>query len=85
MTMAGGGVWEGTYQGYRSLSLPPTTTPAYIPFPPSWQYEFELPLKVEAHGTGGNIDGMKLSATNVIRAHGTPPAYWYGNSVGSYK
>ena len=85
MTMAGGGVWEGTYQGYRSIALPPTTTPSYIPFPPFWEYEFELPLKVVAHGRGGNIDGMKLSATDVIRAYGTPPQAWYGISEGSFK
>jgi hypothetical protein len=85
MTMASGGVWEGSYQGYRSIALPPTTTPPYIPFPPFWQYEFELPLKVVAHGRGGNIDGMKLSATDVILAHGIPPAYWYGISEGSFR
>lgn len=85
MALASGGVWKGTYQGYRSVALSPTTTPSFIPFPPSWVYEFELPLKVVAHGSGGNIDGMKLSASDVIHAHDTPPAYWYGISEGSFK
>ncbi len=89
MTMAGGGVWEGTYRGYRSIALPAPplpdglTLPDYLP--PYFLYTYELPLKVVAHGRGGNIDGMKLCATDVIRAYGTPPQAWYGISQGSFK
>ena len=77
MYLASGGQWEGTYEGYRSLAppLPP-------PYPP---FEFRLPLKVEAHGTGGNIDGMKLTMIDVIRATGVPPSGWFGGGEGSYK
>ena len=41
------GVWEGTYEGYRSR-----TENSYV---------FTLPLKLEGHGRGGSIDGMKSS------------------------
>jgi len=89
MTMASGGVWEGTYQGYRSLALPAPPLPPGLTlpdgFPPPPAYTFRLPLKVVAHGRGGNIDGMKLSATDVIRAYSTPPLAWYGVSEGSFK
>lgn len=89
MTMASGGVWEGTYQGYRSIALPaPPLPPGFIlppGFPPYSAYTYELPLKVVAHGKGGNVDGMKLSAIDVIRAYGTPPLAWYGISEGSFK
>jgi hypothetical protein len=89
MTMASGAVWEGTYQGYRSFAppappLPPGfTLPSYLPPYPA--YTYELPLKVVAHGRGGNVDGMKLSAIDVIRAYETPPQAWYGISEGSFK
>jgi hypothetical protein len=89
LTMASGGVWEGTYQGYRSFAAPAPPLPPGFTLPPSFPpypaYTFELPLKIEAHGRGGNIDGMKLSGTDVIRAYGTPPEAWYGFSEGSYK
>lgn len=89
MTMAGGGIWEGTYQGYRSIALPAPplppglTLPPYLPPYPA--YTFELPLKVVAHGRGANLDGMKLSAIDVIRAYSTPPVAWYGICEGSFK
>jgi hypothetical protein len=75
MYLASGGQWEGTYEGYRSLAPPP-------PYPP---FEFRLPLKIVGHGTGGNIDGMKLSMIDVIRATGVPPTAWFGGGEGFYK
>jgi hypothetical protein len=75
MTLESGGVWKGTYQGYRSIALPPPV-PGFI---------FELPLKVVAHGSGGNIDGMKLTMIDVIRAMGVPPSAWFGGGSGSFK
>ena len=89
MTMAGGGIMEGTYQGYRSMALPAPPLPPGLTLPPYLPpyplYTFELPPKVVAHGSGGNLDGKKLSAIDVIRAYGTPPAAWYGISEGSLK
>jgi hypothetical protein len=67
---AGGGVWEGTYQGYRSKS-----TGIY----------FTLPLKVVGHGKGGTIDGMQFFEETVITAWGTPPEGWWGTGTGFYK
>jgi hypothetical protein len=70
-----GGVWEGTYEGYRSVS--------------NVQGEWTLPLKVEGHGRGGTIDGMQMkgSAVLTIVTDGvtTLPAYWTGAGEGYYK
>jgi hypothetical protein len=69
----GNGVWEGTYNGYRSKTDNP--------------YLFSLPLKGVAIGKGGTIDKMQLFFTitlNVITT-GDPavappqvPIYWGG-------
>lgn len=71
----GGGVWEGTYEGYRSKS--------------SVSGEWVLPLKVEGHGRGGTIDGMQVKATStlIVRADGptTLPTSWAGSGEGFYK
>jgi hypothetical protein len=67
----GGGVWEGTYEGYRSKTSTPNV--------------FALPLKVVGHGRGGTIDGMKLREESLLTAYGTPPTYWTGVGEGSYK
>jgi hypothetical protein len=71
----GGGVWEGTYEGYRSKSIV--------------EGEWNLPLKVQGHGKGGTIDGMQVKATTVliVRADGptTLPTSWVGNGEGFYK
>lgn len=92
LTLESGGVWEGTYEGYRSYAPPAPAFPndplwLSFPFPPipSAAFVFEAPLKVVARGRGGNIDGMKMSGTDVIRTFGTPPTYFYGISQGSYK
>ena len=75
LTATGGGVWEGTYEGYRSKSSVPG--------------EWTLPLKVEAHGKGGTIDGMQLFAKDIltVRADGptTLPSSWIGTGEGFYK
>ena len=72
---AGGGVWEGTYEGYRSKSSVPG--------------EWALPLKVEGHGRGGIINGMQMkgTATLMITTDGvtTLPANWSGEGKGFYK
>ena len=67
----GGGVWEGTYQGYRYK----TSTPGV----------FTASLKVVGHGKGGTIQGMQLNEVTVLTAYGTPPEYWTGVGEGSYK
>lgn len=67
----GGGVWEGTYAGYRYK----TNTPGV----------FTLPLKVVGHGKGGTIHGMQLLEESIITAYGTPPNYWTGVGHGFYK
>lgn len=74
---AEGGVWEGTYEGYRSISSVPG--------------EWILPLKVEGHGKGGSIDGMQLFATDTLTVRADDPAtaplpsYWVGAGHGFYK
>ena len=69
---AGGGVWEGTYTGYRS-KMPGSDT------------LFVLPLQLVANGKGGTIDGMQIRENSTITAWGTPPAGWYGSGEGFYK
>jgi hypothetical protein len=70
-----GGVWEGTYEGYRYLSSEPG--------------EWTLPLNVVGHGRGGTIDGLKLSATDTLTIYTdgitTLPSYWTGIGNGFYK
>jgi len=92
LNLESGRVWEGTYEGYRSYAAPAPSFPTdplwhIFPFPaiPSAAFVFEVPLKVVARGRGGDIDGMKMSATDVIRTFGTPPTYFYGIATGSYK
>lgn len=68
----GGGVWEGTYTGYRSKT-------------PGSDIYFTLPLKVVGHGRGGTIHGMQLFEKSIITAWGTPPEGWYGGGEGFYK
>ena len=89
MTMQGGGVWKGTYTGYRSYAPPAPAFPTDPDFPslpfPSTYFVFEAPLKIVANGTGGNIDGKKLSGVCIIRTFGIPSAYYYGITVGSYE
>lgn len=91
-TLESGGVWKGTYEGYRSYAPPAPafpTDPLWLSFPfppiPSAAFVYEAPLKVVARGTGGNIDGKKMTATDVIRTFGVPPTYFYGITEGSYK
>ena len=62
-----GGIWEGTYEGYRSKT-------------PGSDIYFTLPLKVVGHGRGGTIHGMQLFEKSIITAWGTPPAgmvWWW--------
>ena len=73
-----GAVWVGTYEGYRSKTSVPSV--------------FTLPLKLVAHGRGGNIDGMQAKMTvtlNVLVWVGLPnplyppypaPYYWSGTN-----
>jgi hypothetical protein len=71
----GGGVWEGTYEGYRSKS--------------AVEGEWILPLKVEGHGKGGTIAGMQIKANaTLIVIAGLPttlPSSWTGTGEGFYK
>jgi hypothetical protein len=67
-----GGVWEGTYTGWRSKK-------------PGSDTLFTLPLKVVGHGKGGTLRGMKIFINDVITAWGTPPVGWYGGGEGFYK
>ncbi len=64
---ANGGKWEGTYEGYRSRTSNPLV--------------FTLPLKMVAHGRGGNIDGMQMFTTATLTVYTDPahypvPIYW---------
>ena len=73
---AGGGRWEGTYEGYRSK----TTTP----------FVFKLPLKMVGHGKGGTIDGMQLFTTATLTvttdlAHFPVPTGWTAVGEGFIK
>ena len=73
-----GAVWVGKYEGYRSKTTDPSV--------------FALPLKLVAHGRGGNIDGMQAKMTvtlNVLVWVGDPnpsyppypaPYYWFGTN-----
>ncbi len=80
------GVWEGTYEGYRSKTD--------IPF------IFTLPLKCVAHGKGGAIDKMQLFVDVTLTVYtdlpfvpgfvrpNIPlqvPVYWSGTGVGTIK
>ena len=67
-----GGVWEGSYTGYRS-KMPGSDT-LYI-----------LPLQLVGHGKGGTIQGMQIRENSTITACGTPPVGWYGSGEGFYK
>jgi len=66
----GGGVWEVTYEGYRSKS---------------GGIYFTLPLKLVAHGRGGTIEGIQAIYESTITAWGTPPQGWFGAGRGFYK
>ena len=68
----GGGVWEGTYTGYRS-KMPGSDT------------LFVLPLQLVGHGSGGTIEGMQMRENTTIIAWGTPPVGWYGSGEGFFK
>ena len=67
----GGGVWEGTYEGYRYKTSTPGVFTAF--------------LKIVGHGKGGTIHGMQLCEQSTLTAYGTPPDYWTGVGEGSYK
>ncbi len=63
------GIWEGTYEGYRSKTDNP--------------FVFTLPLKLVAHGRGGSIEGMQAKMTITLTvltnaAYYPAPIYWYG-------
>jgi hypothetical protein len=74
---AAGGVWEGTYEGYRSKS--------------SVEGEWTLPLKVVAHGKGGTIEGMQMFSNTTLTVRADIPAIfplpssWMGVGEGFYK
>jgi hypothetical protein len=73
---ANGGMWEGTYEGYRSRTGDP--------------FVFTLPLKMEGRGKGGNIDGMQLFSTPTLTvytdlAHYPVPTGWHAVGEGFIK
>jgi hypothetical protein len=75
-TVTRGGVWEGTYEGYRSKTTDP--------------YVFVLPLKLVGQGRGGAIDGMqafcKATLTVYTNAASFPvPTYWECEGTGFIK
>lgn len=72
LTNVSGGVWEGTYAGWRSKK-------------PGSDTLFTLPLKILGHGKSGNVQGMKVFINDVITAWGTPPTGWYGGGEGYIK
>jgi hypothetical protein len=70
-----GGVWEGTYEGYRSRTDNPLV--------------FTLPLKVVGHGRGGTINGMQVFMTTTLAvvtdaAHYPIPTGWIGSNGSGY-
>lgn len=73
LSLTGGGVWEGTYEGFRSKTDDP--------------YVFTLPLKMVAHGKGGTIDGWQgFTEANLI-VYTSPasyqlPVYWTATGSG---
>jgi len=84
-----GGVWEGTYVGYRSYV---GYQEVDFPFgPPDGEYYiWTLPLKLEAHGKGGLIDKMQMFMTATLTIYGAyanypEPMFWMGNGSGFYK
>jgi hypothetical protein len=83
---AADGVWEGTYEGYRSKTDIP--------------YIFSLPLKCVAHGKGGAIDKMQLFIDITLTVYTDlpfvpgfvrpdiplqAPVHWTGTGVGTIK
>ncbi len=73
---AGGGTWEGTYEGYRSRTADP--------------FVFTLPLKMVGHGRGGTIDGMQIFTNAVLRVttdnnHYPLPTGWQATGTGIIK
>jgi hypothetical protein len=74
--VTGGGVWVGTYEGYRSKTSDP--------------FVFLLPLRLEGHGRGGTIDGMqmfcKADLTVYTDATNYPvPTFWTSKGEGFIK
>jgi len=75
LAASGGGVWEGTYEGYRSKS--------------NVEGEWTLPLNGVGQGKGGTIAGMQVKSTAIliVRADGptTLPTSWVATGEGFYK
>lgn len=79
----GGGIWEGTYHGYRSKTDNP--------------YVFTLPIKGVAHGKGGTVDKMQLFLTITLTVYTSlpdvprppippqAPIHWEGTGLGTVK
>ena len=72
----GGGVWEGTYEGYRSKTDNP--------------FVFTLPLKMVGHGKGGTIDKMQVFNTADLIVYTIPeshqlPVSWVATGTGVIK
>ncbi len=60
-----GGMWEGTWQGIRER----------VPGePPMWIVD----LRIELHGTGGEVDGMQAKCTEQITALTAMPVLYKG-------
>ena len=72
---AKGGVWEGTYEGYRSKTSTPNV--------------YALPLRVEGHGRGGTIRGMQIFVKSILTVNADPvthlPVGWSGIGTGFVK
>jgi len=62
-----GGVWEGTYSGYRTKI---------------GDQVFRLPLTTIGLGRGGTLEGLKMNGTMVLTVYGTPPTFWTGVGEG---
>ena len=61
LTSTGGGIWEGTYEGFRSKTDDP--------------FVFSLPLKMVAHGKGGTIDGWQGFTEAYLILYTAPGTY----------
>ncbi len=64
-----GGVWAGSWEGYRTMTGPE---------------EFTHNLKIIGHGTGGTIDGMKFVMTGIYHASADPPYGEYEGYIQSH-
>lgn len=90
-----GGVWVGTYEGFRSYNGKTLVDFPEGLFPDDVYDNWTLQLKVQGHGKGGIIDGWQMCTQNtltIINFGNDPtnypfpmPQFWFGQGTGFYK